>query len=107
MGTCSICSNTIDDECLPANLCSRCSVLFTWFVKHFVTDQEKDFININTTFHDLNIESLDYIEWVSEAENKFGVVIGDDEAESLRTVRDYLSFIVQHANKWPGSLHGS
>lgn len=78
-------------------------MLFNWFVEHFETEDEKQFIMLDRTFYELSIESLDYVEWVCEAENKFGVVISDNEAEKLRTVGDYLGFIVRHAQKWPGS----
>ena len=53
-------------------------------------------MTIDTTFHELSMESLDYIEWISEAEDKFGVVIGDVDAEKLRTVGDYLRYMIQY-----------
>mgnify|MGYP002390370699 CR=1 FL=1 len=59
-------------------------------------DRHREIVTIDTTFHELSMESLDYIEWISEAEDKFGVVIGDVDAEKLRTVGDYLRYMIQY-----------
>jgi acyl carrier protein len=56
-----------------------------------VLDLEK--MTAETTFHDLSVDSLDYVEWLVEAEERFGVVIPDGTAERMRTVGDYLEYI--------------
>lgn len=105
MTSCVICSSTNGVGNTRPALCSRCAVLFNWFVSYFETEKEREFIALDRTFRELSVESLDYIEWVSEAEDTFGVFIADEKAETLRTVGDYLRFIAQHAQRWPDSLH--
>lgn len=97
MQKCGICSAfTEGPGSQEIALCARCQSLVNWFLGRFKTDRQREIVTIDTTFHELSIESLDYIEWISEAKDKFGVAIADVDAEKLRTVGDYLRYIVQH-----------
>ena len=55
--------------------------------------QEIEKTTTETKFHDLSVDSLDYVEWVIEAEEQFGVVIPDADAEWFRTVGGFLGYI--------------
>lgn len=44
---------------------------------------------------DLGADSLDMIEMLMALEEDFGVVVPDDKAESLKTVKDIADFIDQ------------
>ncbi|HEY1759207.1 MAG TPA: acyl carrier protein [Bryobacteraceae bacterium] len=44
-------------------------------------------ITLDQTFAELNIDSLDGINIMFEVENEFGVDIPDEDAKSIRTVR--------------------
>ncbi len=46
---------------------------------------------------DLDIDSLTMMTVVSVAEEKFGVTIPDDEVKNLKTVKDAVDFIKEHA----------
>jgi acyl carrier protein len=47
---------------------------------------------------DLNADSLDLVEVIMALEQEFGTEISDDDAESIRTVGDAVSYIEEHAS---------
>lgn len=47
----------------------------------------------DTTFEQLDLDSLDLVEFALGAEESFGVRISDDEAEGLRTVGDAVALL--------------
>ena len=47
----------------------------------------------DTTFEQLDLDSLDLVEFALGAEETFGVRISDDEAEGLRSVGDAVSLL--------------
>jgi acyl carrier protein len=47
---------------------------------------------------DLKADSLDLVELIMDLEERFGIKISDDEAQSIATVRDAVDFIVEHAD---------
>ena len=49
-----------------------------------------DTITIDSTFQDLGIDSLDGINIVFALENEFDISIPDEEARTLRTVREMV-----------------
>jgi acyl carrier protein len=50
-------------------------------------------ITVEATFEELDLDSLDLVEFALGAEETFGVRISDDEAENLRTVGDAVSLL--------------
>jgi len=42
---------------------------------------------------DLDADSLDLVELIMEMEDKFGVKISDEEAQSIRTVSEAVEFV--------------
>ena len=67
-------------------------VLFQWFLDHYadVGFREGGGITPGTTFHELSVESLDYVEWRLEAEERFGVAIHDQDAGGDDDGGDYF-----------------
>jgi acyl carrier protein len=52
-----------------------------------------DEITAEATFEQLDLDSLDLVEFALGAEETFGVRISDDEAEGLRTVGDAVALL--------------
>jgi acyl carrier protein len=59
-----------------------------------VTELPVDSVELGKTFtDDLEIDSLDMMQIVVDAEEKFGVRIPDDDVKNLKTVGDAVSYI--------------
>lgn len=59
-----------------------------------VTELPADTVELDKTFtDDLEIDSLDMMQIVVDAEERFGVRIPDDDVKNLKTVRDAVSYI--------------
>ena len=55
---------------------------------------DADQINENTSvLDDLGADSLDVVELLMTLEDKYGVVVPDDEVTSLKTVKDIATYI--------------
>ena len=52
-----------------------------------------DDINPEATFDELDLDSLDLVEFALGAEEEFGVRISDDEAEGLKSVGDAVALL--------------
>ncbi|MPZ71880.1 MAG: acyl carrier protein [Nitriliruptorales bacterium] len=50
-------------------------------------------VSPETTFEQLDLDSLDLVEFALGAEESFGVRISDDEAEGLRSVGDAVALL--------------
>ncbi len=48
---------------------------------------------------DLGADSLDLVELIMAMEEKFGVEVPDEEAEKMRTVKDTINYIRDHAQE--------
>jgi acyl carrier protein len=46
---------------------------------------------------DLNADSLDLVELIMALEEEFNVKISDEEADKIKTVRDAMDYIQEHA----------
>jgi len=68
-------------------------------VKEMVASQlgkSKDEITPESSFiEDLGADSLDLVELIMSMEDEFGLEISDEDAESIITVQDAISFIVE------------
>ncbi len=69
-------------------------------VKSIVAEQlgvEEHRITKDSSFvEDLGADSLDIVELVMTMEEQFGVEIPDDQAESIKTVKDAIAYINAH-----------
>lgn len=45
---------------------------------------------------DLGADSLDLVELVMAMEEEFGIEIGDEDAEQIRTVQDAIGYVKNH-----------
>lgn len=52
-------------------------------------------VTIDSTFEELNIDSMDAVNIVFAVENEFDINVPDDEMRSLRTVRDVIAGVRQ------------
>ena len=48
--------------------------------------------------NDLGADSLDTVELIMEFEKEFNIAIPDDQAETIQTVGDAVSYIEEHKN---------
>lgn len=72
-------------------------------VKEIIVDQlgvEEDEVTMDTSFEDLNADSLDIVELIMALEEEFDIEIPDEDAEKLTTVRAAVEYIKEKtANK--------
>ena len=70
-------------------------------VKQIIVEQlgvEESEVTPNASFvDDLGADSLDTVELVMAFEEAFEIEIPDEDAEKIRTVKDAVSYIEQHA----------
>jgi acyl carrier protein len=48
---------------------------------------------------DLNADSLDLVELIMALEEEFGVKISDEEADKIKTVKDAMDYLQEHAGE--------
>ena len=87
--TCTICNCM--SETTDRGQCQQCSSLLRWVASYYA-DLPNVALKIgpDLTFLELGVDSLDYIDWTLEAEKVFKVIIPDREAESIRTVGEFI-----------------
>lgn len=65
-------------------------------VKGIVAEQlgvESDDLALETSFDDLNADSLDVVELIMALEEEFDIEIPDEDAEKIKTVGDAVDYI--------------
>ncbi len=65
-------------------------------VKEIVSEQlnvEKEDIKLETTFEDLEADSLDVVELIMKLEEEFDIEIPDEDAEKIRVVGSAVEYI--------------
>lgn len=75
-------------------------------VKELLVDKfgvEEGEISPEATFEDLDLDSLDLVEFALAAEDELGVRITDEEAEQLDTLDDTVKLLEQKGAKVEGS----
>ncbi|CEP68361.1 Acyl carrier protein (ACP) [Moorella glycerini] len=60
---------------------------------------EEDEITMETSFEDLNADSLDIVELIMALEEEFDLEIPDEDAEKLTTVGAAVAYIKEHTGK--------
>ncbi|NLM51361.1 MAG: acyl carrier protein [Firmicutes bacterium] len=68
-------------------------------VKGLISEQlsmDEDEISLETTFDDLDADSLDIVELVMAIEEEFNLDISDEEVEEIKTVGDVVRYIEAH-----------
>ena len=77
------------------SLCPVCARLLEWFRGFYADDERLDLSKLNTLtrFRDLSADSLDYVEWIIETEEQFGVDIPCGDAERFQTVGELFRYI--------------
>ncbi len=60
-------------------------------VEQLDVDEEK--VTTETTFEDIDADSLDVVELVMALEEEFDLEIADEEVENIKTVGDIVSYI--------------
>ena len=72
-------------------------------VKSVIVEQlsvNSEEIKLESSFvEDLNADSLDVVEMIMALEEKFGIEIPDQDAESMKTVQDVVAYIEKCAQK--------
>ena len=53
-----------------------------------------------TTFNDLGTDSLDWMNWLLEAEEKLGIAIPERAAERLQTVGQFIKYLRAQGASW-------
>ncbi len=65
-------------------------------VKEIVSEQlsvDQEVIKLDTTFEDLEADSLDVVELIMKLEEEFDIEIPDDDAEKIRVVGSAVEYI--------------
>ncbi len=68
-------------------------------VKSIVVDQlgvDEGDVTLETSFEELNADSLDIVELIMALEEEFDLDIPDEEAEKIRTVGDAVNYIKEN-----------
>lgn len=68
-------------------------------VKSIVVDQlgvDEEQISLETSFTELNADSLDIVELIMALEEEFDLDIPDEDAEKIRTVGDAVNYIKEN-----------
>lgn len=71
-------------------------------VKELLVDKfgvEEDEVSPTATFEDLDLDSLDLVEFALAAEDEMGVRISDEEAEQLETLDDTVKLLEEKGAK--------
>lgn len=65
-------------------------------IKAIIVDQlsvDENDITMETTFEQLNADSLDIVELIMALEEEFGIEISDEDAEKLTTVAAAVNYV--------------
>jgi acyl carrier protein len=96
---CSICGNTTGGP----DLCGPCAGLLRWIRGYFahIPDLPPKITPETRFVEDLGVDSLDWMCWPLEAEEKLGVVIADWQAERIETVGQFIRALRDAGARWP------
>ncbi len=69
-------------------------------IKSMIVEQlgvEEGEVKLETTFEDLDADSLDIVELIMALEEEFELEISDEEVEKIKTVGDVVTYIDEHS----------
>lgn len=103
---CEICQRdaSFDPAGKEIACCTECAQLLRWFHGYFAHDPSLGvtwWITPATSFKELGVESLDWMCWLLEAEEKLGIDIPEKDAVKLRTVGEFLGYLRARGASWP------
>ena len=97
---CQICGDVAPGEAVAH--CPECAHLLRWVRGYFAhVPGLETHIRPETTFRDLGADSLDWMDWLVEAEGKLGIKIPDEDAGELNTVGEFLRYLRARGASWP------
>jgi acyl carrier protein len=99
---CQICGAQLCPD-LVEGTCQSCADLLRWFRGYFAHESLVDLNRITplTSFVELGTDSLDYMDWLLEANEKLGIQISAKDAEKCVTVGEFLRSLRLLGAKWP------
>jgi acyl carrier protein len=101
---CPICdAATSGDADVTADVyCQECAQLLRWFRSYFAHEPKRvlEWITPERSFVELGVDSLDYMNWLLEAEEKLGGAFSDEEAERIHTVGQFLHALRARGAAW-------
>lgn len=76
---------------------------YYWIRSYFTHELgEAERIEPDVTFNTLGIDSLDYVEWVVEAEEKLGITFPDEKTlNEVLTISDWIRLLRRMEAEWP------
>jgi acyl carrier protein len=102
---CPICdaATSGDTGVAAAVSCPECAQLLRWFRSYFAHEPRSvlEWITPERRFTEFGVDSLDYMNWVLEAEEKLGVTLSDEEADRILTVGQFLRALRARGAAWP------
>jgi acyl carrier protein len=103
---CEICMGdaSSDPAAKEKACCHECAQLFRWFREYFAHDPSFGvtwWIMPATSFTDLGVESLDWMCWLLEVEEKLGIDIPEKDTEKLHTVGEFVRYLRARGASWP------
>lgn len=83
--------------------CPPCAGLFRWVKGYFahLPDRAGAITPATRFLADLAVESLDWMNWLLEAEEKLDIAIPDDRADRVGTVGEFIRLLRQEGASWP------
>lgn len=97
---CMICGVGIAPK--APDLCPACAHLLRWVRAYFVGFLlDPGQITPETKFNELGVDSLDYMNWIAEAEEKLGIAISNKDAERIHTVGQFVRYLRARGASWP------
>lgn len=99
MNNCQACGEEIAQSC---ELCPTCKGLLRWVLGYYAHDPKlAGKITLATTFRDLSTDSLDWVEWHLEWEEKLGVQLSEAAEDRIFTIRDLVRELKLSGAHWP------
>jgi acyl carrier protein len=99
LADCSICGRPTG----AAELCGPCAGLLRWVRGYFahVPGLAEEITPETRFIEDLGVDSLDWMCWPAEAEEKLDVVLDDEQCERIKTIGQFIRTLRDAGAHWP------